>query len=352
MRMNTHLSNLLITDNATLQETIKVIDQGALQIALVIDAQGKLIGVVTDGDIRRALINGVALSETVAGVMNTHPKVAALSDTKQQRLLQLEKHKLFQLPVVDGDGKLLGLETLQDLIKHPQYENPVFLMAGGFGRRLHPYTDTCPKPMLHVGGKPILETIIDNFAQAGFKHFYIAVHYLSHQIKDYFGDGQRWGIEINYVDEHEPLGTAGALGLLPDNLPDLPMIIMNGDILTQIDFPRLLNFHVEHQGVATLCVRNYDYQIPFGVVELKDQRITGIVEKPIHSCFTSAGVYVLNQALVKAVTREKRLDMPDLLNQKIKQNELVTMFPVHEYWMDIGQKADFLRAQGDFSKYF
>ncbi|NOT85653.1 MAG: CBS domain-containing protein [Methylococcaceae bacterium] len=350
--MNNNWNNIKIPPSTSLQETIRVIDQGALQIALVTDEQGKLVGVVTDGDIRRALINGVDLTQPVASVMNANPKVGKRDDSKQQRIVQMEKYKLFQLPILDEEGKLLGLETLQDLYKHPQFDNPVFLMAGGFGRRLHPYTDTCPKPMLHVGGKPILETIIDNFAQAGFKHFYIAVHYLSHQIKDHFGDGQRWGVDITYVDEHEPLGTAGALGLLPDDLPDLPMIIMNGDILTQIDFPRLLQFHTEHQGVATLCVRNYDYQIPFGVVELTNQRITGIVEKPTHSCFTSAGVYVLNQALVKAVTREKRLDMPDLLNQKIAQNELVTMFPVHEYWMDIGQKADFLRAQGDFTKYF
>lgn len=350
--MTNNWQNIQITATTTLQETIKVIDQGSLQIALVINEQGKLIGVVTDGDIRRSLINGIPLTTLVAEVMNTNPKVSMIGDSKQQRIAQMERYKLYQLPIVDKLGKLLGLDTLQELYKHPTFENPVFLMAGGFGRRLHPYTDTCPKPMLHVGGKPILETIIDNFTQAGFKHFYIAVHYLSSQIKDYFGDGQRWGVDITYVEEHEPLGTAGALGLLPEGLPDLPMIIMNGDILTQIDFPRLLNFHNDHHGVATLCVRNYDYQIPFGVVEMKDQRITGIVEKPVHSCFTSAGVYVLNQALVKAVTREKRLDMPDLLNQKIKQNELVTMFPVHEYWMDIGQKADFLRAQGDFSKYF
>jgi dTDP-glucose pyrophosphorylase len=350
--MNDNWKKILITPTTTLQETIQVIDQGALQIALVVDGQGALVGVVTDGDIRRGLIKGLALTHEVSDVMNSNPKVAALQESRQQLIARMEQYQLFHLPVLDTEGKLAGLETLQELYKPPHFDNPVFLMAGGFGRRLHPFTDTCPKPMLHVGGRPILETIVEQFAQAGFKHIYIAVHYLSTQIKDYFGDGQRWGVQITYVDEHEPLGTAGALGLLPEDLPDCPMIVMNGDILTRIDFPELLRFHLKHQGVATLCVRNYDYQIPFGVVELNDQAVTAVVEKPVHRCFTSAGVYVLNPALVKAVARGKRLDMPDLLNQHLAQNASVAMFPVQEYWMDIGQKADFLRAQGDFSRYF
>lgn len=350
--MSNHWHDLTISPTTTLQTTIKIIDQGGVACALVVNERQQFIGIVTDGDIRRALIDGISLTETVADVMNTSPKVGALTDSKQQRIAKMEQHRLFQLPIVDAGGKLLGLETLQELYKHPQHANPVFIMAGGFGRRLHPYTDTCPKPMLHVGGRPILETIIENFAQAGFKHFYIAVHYLSQQIKDHFGDGSNWGVEITYLEEHEPLGTAGALGLLPDHIPDLPMIIMNGDILTQIDFPRLLNFHNDNQAVATLCVRNYEHQVPFGVVELNHKRVTGIVEKPIHTCFTSAGVYVLNAALIKTIRADKRLDMPDLLNQQIQDNALVTMFPVHDYWLDIGQKTDFLRAQGDFAKYF
>ncbi|MCX7089670.1 MAG: nucleotidyltransferase family protein [Methylococcales bacterium] len=350
--MTSNWQKIRITSCTSLQKTIEVIDQGALQIALVVDDQDKLVGVVTDGDIRRALIKGIALTSAVNAVMNPNPKVATAEASKAQLIAVMEKYRLFHLPIVDTQGILLGLETLQALYKQPQFENPVFLMAGGFGRRLHPFTDTCPKPMLHVGGKPILETIIEQFVAAGFKHFYIAVHYLASQIKSYFGDGERWGVSITYVDEHEPLGTAGALGLLPDDLPDIPMIVMNGDILTQIDFPRLLSFHIEHQGIATLCVRNYEHQIPFGVVEFNNQAVTAIIEKPIHSCFTSAGVYVLNHALVNAITAHKKLDMPDLLNQHIQQHALVTLFPVHEYWMDIGQKADFLRAQGDFSTYF
>lgn len=344
--------NALITPDTSLQEAIHVIDKAALQIALVIDDFGKLVGVVTDGDIRRALIRGLSLDRGVAEVMNANPKIASIHDSKTKLIAIMERHNLIHLPVLDLDGKVVGLETLQGLYKQPHFQNPVFLMAGGFGKRLRPLTDTCPKPLLEIGGKPILETILENFVSSGFRNFYIAVHYLADQIKDYFGDGQRWGVQINYVEEHEPLGTAGALGLLPADLSDLPMIVMNGDILTQIDFPRLLAYHDEHQGVATLCVRQYEYQIPYGVVSIDAQRITGIVEKPVHSCFSNAGIYVLNSALLKTIVKQQQLDMPQFLNQQIMEGKVVSMFPVHEYWLDIGRESDFLRAQGEFSKYF
>ncbi len=342
----------LINPNTTLQEAIHVIDKAALQIALVIDELEGLSGVVTDGDIRRALIKGLSLDHSVAEVMNTNPKVASVSDSKTKLIAMMEAYSLIHLPVLDDDGKVVRLETLQGLYKQPQFQNPVFLMAGGFGTRLRPLTDNCPKPLLEIGGKPILETTIENFVRSGFRDFYIAVHYLADQIKDYFGDGQRWGVKIRYIEEHQPLGTAGALGLLPADVSDLPMIVMNGDILTQIDFGRLLDYHNEHKGIATLCVRQYEYQIPYGVVSIDAQRITGIVEKPVHSCFASAGVYVLNQSLVKSIAKQQQIDMPELLNRQIIAGELISMFPIHEYWLDIGKESDFLRAQGEFSKIF
>lgn len=341
----------LIKPDTTLQEAIHVIDKAALQIALVIDELEGLAGVVTDGDIRRALIKGLPLDHSVAEVMNAKPKVASVSDSKTKLIAMMEAHSLIHLPVLDAAGKVVRLETLQGLYKQPQFQNPVFLMAGGFGTRLRPLTDNCPKPLLEIGGKPILETTLESFVRCGFKNFYIAVHYLADRIKDYFGDGQRWGVQISYIEEHEPLGTAGALGLLP-SVSDLPMIVMNGDILTQIDFGRLLAYHNEQKGIATLCVRQYEYQIPYGVVSIEAQRVTGIVEKPVHSCFASAGVYVLNPALVKTIGEQQQIDMPELLNRYIDTGELVSMFPIHEYWLDIGKESDFLRAQGEFSKYF
>ncbi len=344
---------VLIKAETSLRETLSVIDKGALQLALVIDDSERLIGLVTDGDIRRGLIKGMSLDdETVFDVMNKSPRSVGIHDSKALRIAAMEKHQVYQLPVLDSDGKILGLETLQALYKKPKIQNPVFLMAGGFGRRLRPLTDTCPKPLLKVGGKPILETIIENFASAGFKTFYISVYYLAEQIKDYFSDGQGWGVEINYIEEHEPLGTAGAVGLLPDNLVKLPLIVMNADVLTQIDFTLLLEHHEQHQAEATLCVREYEYQIPYGVVRQEDQRVTSIVEKPVHKCFSNAGVYVLNPSLIKSIRQQGRCDMPDLFNQQIETGARVSTFPIDEYWVDIGREADFARAQGEFEKFF
>lgn len=350
--MKQHWQQVLISPETTLRTTIEVIDRAALQIALVIDEQERLVGVVTDGDIRRALIRGLSLETTVGEVMNKRPKVAGLQDGKAQLIAMMEGHHLYQLPVIDEQGRVVRLESLQALYKQPSFPNPVFLMAGGFGRRLRPYTDDCPKPLLEIGGKPILETIIESFVKSGFRQFFIAVHYKADRIKAYFGNGGRWGISITYIEELEPMGTAGAIGLLPDDLPKVPLIVMNGDILTQIDFSRLLAYHNEQQAIATLCVRKYEYQIPYGVVNTDQHKVIGIEEKPLHSCLASAGIYVLDHSLIKAIAAQKTLDMPELLNQQIALGEAVAMFPVNDYWLDIGREADFLRAQGEFTKYF
>jgi len=350
--MKQHWQQVLIRPEASLRTTIEVIDRGALQIALVVDNQEKLVGVVTDGDIRRALIRGLSLEHPVAEVMNKRPKVASLLDSKTQLIAMMEGHHLYQLPVVDERGRVVRLESLQALYKQPSFPNPVFLMAGGFGKRLRPYTDDCPKPLLEIGGKPILQTIIENFVKSGFRQFFIAVHYKADQIKNYFGDGGRWGISISYIDEAEPMGTAGAIGLLPEELPDVPLIVMNGDILTQIDFSRLLAYHNEQQAIATMCVRQYEYQIPYGVVSAEQQRIVGIEEKPLQSCLANAGIYVLDHSLIKSIAEQKKLDMPTLFNQQIALGETVSMFAVNDYWLDIGREADFLRAQGEFAQYF
>jgi dTDP-glucose pyrophosphorylase len=350
--MTEHWLNSLIKPQMSLRQTIAAIDKAALQIALVVDDERHLLGVVTDGDIRRALIQGMSLETAVVNIMNKQPKTVTTQDSVPAIKAVMQRYQLNQLPVVDSQGRIVGLKTLQSMLTPVEYENPVFLLAGGLGTRLRPLTDHCPKPLLKIGGKPILETIIENFAQAGFRQFYIAVHYLADQIKDYFGDGRRWGVRIQYVEEAEPMGTAGAIGLLPDDLPDLPLLVMNGDILTQVDFSRLLEFHQQQQAQATLCVRQYEYQIPYGVVSLEQERVTGIVEKPVHSCFSNAGIYVLEPSQVEAIRLQNAVDMPEFLNFLIRQQKKVAMFPIHEYWLDIGREADFLKAQGEFAHNF
>ena len=343
---------VLIGPQASMKATIEVIDKAALQIALVVDEQQRLLGVVTDGDIRRALIRGVALDTPITQVMNRTPKTVQETTSKTQQIAILRRYGVLQLPIVDQIRGVVGLATLQELYQPAVLANPVVLLAGGLGSRLRPLTDHCPKPLLEIGGKPILQTIIENFARMGFGRFYIAVHYLAERIMEYFGDGSQWGVRIDYIEEREPMGTAGAIGLLPDHVPELPILVMNGDILTQIDFLNLLRYHEEQKASATLCVRQYEYQIPYGVVSLDGQRVAEIVEKPVHSCFSSAGIYVLNPELVTSIRELGHCDMPDLLNRHIAEGERVTTFPIHEYWLDIGREADFLRAQGEFSKFF
>ena len=221
-----------------------------------------LLGIVTDGDVRRGLLQSLTIESPVKEVMNKSPLTAEYGTSRKDLLDIMEREQLLSIPLIKN-GVVAGVETFQNPKDTTIYENPVFLMAGGFGTRLRPLTDNCPKPMLKLADKPILEILINNFIKAGFVNFYISTHYLAHMISDYFGDGSDWNINIQYVHEEEPLGTGGALGLLPDNVPDLPLIIVNGDIVTDVDFERVIQFHNKNNAEATICVRDYEYQIPF-----------------------------------------------------------------------------------------
>ena len=280
--------------------------------------------------------------------MNISP-VTATENTSKNTLIKIMENKgIGAIPIIKNN-KLVGIETYSGAQKSINYKNPVFLMAGGFGTRLRPLTDNCPKPLLEIGGRPLLETVLISFREAGFSNFYISTHYLSSMIREYFGDGSKWGVSISYVHEEEPLGTGGALGLLPDDLPDVPVILMNGDVLTTVNFENLLEFHNQHKAMATMCVREYEYQVPYGVITGDGHKVRSMEEKPLHSFFVNAGIYVVNSEMVKSVIQNEYADMPTLLEQRIKQNDDVLMFPIHEYWLDIGRIDDFKKAQNDFS---
>ncbi len=340
--------NILIGQSSSVKDALRIIDQEALRVGLVIDADQKLLGMVTDGDVRRGILRGISLDAPITKVMNSQPRVALASSSKEELLKLMEKLDILSIPLVDDEGHVVGLQTLRESLLAPVYDNPVFIMAGGFGTRLRPLTDDCPKPMLKVGDKPMLETLILNFKKAGFHDFYISTHYLPSVIHDYFSDGKHLDVSITYVHEETPLGTGGALGLLPDNLPDLPVILMNGDVLTSIDFKKVLAFHNDCNPAATMCVREYEYQVPYGVIEGDGHKITGMVEKPIHRFFINAGIYVISHEMLKSVNKNERIDMPTLLERHIELGKDVLKFPVHEYWLDIGRMDDFNRAQKDF----
>ncbi|MBN8238597.1 nucleotidyltransferase family protein [Marinobacter hydrocarbonoclasticus] len=337
--------NVLIRPDLPLEDAIAVLDKGGLRIALIVQGNDKLVGTLTDGDIRRALLKHIPLTAPVRDVMCDAPHVADVDWSKDKILAVMEDLELLQIPLLDSEGRVVGLETLHGLMERRTVENPVFLMAGGFGTRLKPLTNECPKPLLKVGDKPILELILESLAKAGFYRFFISTHYLPEMIREYFGDGSQWGVNIKYVHEEKPLGTGGALGLLPKDEIDRPLIMMNGDLLTTVNYRGLLDFHLAHDSVATMCVREYKHKVPYGVVQTDGTFIQSMEEKPVQKCFINAGIYVVAPELVQSVGAGQRIDMPSLLEKQISLDQRVAMFPVHEYWLDIGKMDDFRKAQ-------
>ena len=334
----------------TMEVAVKILNQESLRIVLVVDDDERLIGSITDGDIRRGLIRQLPMNTALAEIMHKNPIVTLVGGDKSNILAKMKELDLLQIPIVDSDGRVVGLETLQNLIEKKKFNNPVFLMAGGFGKRLAPLTNNTPKPLLKVGNKPILENVINQFIDAGFYNFYISTHYRAEMVQEYFGDGSNLNVSIRYIYENEPLGTAGSLGLLPDNLPKLPILMMNGDLLTKIDFKELLRFHFQEGEDVTMCVREYDFQVPYGVVETDGKHVISIEEKPVHHFFVNAGIYVLNPSMLDMVDGKSYLDMPQLLEQKMRESGKISIFPVHEYWLDIGQIKHFDQAQRDVSQ--
>ncbi|TKV21681.1 nucleotidyltransferase family protein [Citrobacter sp. wls613] len=345
--MTQQWKNVLVSPESSILEALEIINKEALRVALVVNEDNTLLGVITDGDIRRGLLKNLPLTAEVQQVMNKKPVIASPVLSKKELNNLMSLHGILSIPLVDN-GVIVGLETIASVATTAKYDNPVFIMAGGFGTRLRPLTDNCPKPMLKVGDKPILETVVRSFVKAGFTNLYISTHFLPEVIHQHFGDGDAFNAKITYIHEETPLGTGGALGLLPDSLSDtLPLIMINGDVLTNIDFERLLSFHTNNNADATICVREYDYQIPYGVITGNGNKIVSMVEKPVHHFFVNAGIYVVSPDIFKSVPKNHRIDMPTLLEQFMSKNKDVLMFPIHEYWLDIGRMDDFNRAQAD-----
>lgn len=344
--------NVVLTPKSNIRDAMRTLDETALRIAIVSDENNKLLGTVTDGDIRRGLLKSCDMQDSVTMVMNEKPKTVTQSHTRQQRIDIMDHYDLLALPIVDDDNYLVGLETLHQLLQPKKRDNPVFIMAGGFGTRLRPLTDNCPKPMLRVGDKPMLEHLINQFIALGFHDFYISTHYMPEVIQDHFGDGSDWNVSITYIYEDTPLGTGGALGLLPKNLTNLPLIMMNGDVLTKINFAELLNHHETYKLDATMCVRELEYKISYGVVESENELITNMVEKPTYRYHINTGIYVLSPDCVASVYPNTKIDLPTLLQQRMDMNKKVGIYATHEYWLDIGQMNDFQKAQQDIKTHF
>ena len=344
-------SNSILSDKSTTRDAIELLERSKFGTVFVVGDNSQLIGTITDGDVRRSIMKGIGLDVNILNTVNTSPIVVYQDYNQDEIKGKLKDLSIKHIPVLDGDSRLI------DVVGNPQlhdkvYDNPIFLMAGGFGTRLRPLTNDTPKPMLHVGDRPILETIILEFKKQGFWNFYISTHYLHEKIKHHFHNGEKLGVSIKYVHEDEPLGTAGALSLLPDEAKKMPLILMNGDLLTKANFEKMLDFHNKNNCSATTCVREYDFQVPFGVVESQNYKVRKIVEKPIHKFFVNAGIYVLSINTVKSIRQHQQLDMPDLLNLEIEKGHGVGSFPLHEYWLDIGRVDEFNQAQKDIKGIF
>lgn len=339
--------DLTILQNKKIRDVLKVIDSNATKIAVVINKKNEVIGVVTDGDIRRGLLDGISLDENVSSIMNRNPLVGTKDLNKDQLRDLAISNGVLSIPIINNNvfDSLYNLNTLEN----SNLENPIFIMAGGFGTRIRPLTDDCPKPMLEIAGKPLLEIMLQRFKNLGFKNFYISTHYLSEVIEKYFEDGSKWDVNIQYIYEDKPLGTGGSLSLLPKHKIDLPLILVNGDVITNLNFVKLLKYHNKTSSVATVCIRNHEYKIPYGVIESVNGRVTALIEKPTKFFNTNAGIYVLNPEFLDNLEIKSRIDMPTLIEKKIFNGESVNTFPVHESWIDIGSIEDYNRAQNEIN---
>ena len=342
------IDELCIPETATLHQALMTIQRGAKQIALVVDGASRLLGTVTDGDLRRALLAQTTLSSPVAQVMQRSFKAgsADLSTAEIARILR--SNVIRHLPLLDAEGTLVDLVWISDMLREETVELSAVVMAGGFGSRLHPLTLDLPKPMLPIGDKPLLEILISQLKRAGIKDVSITTHYLPEKIEQHFGDGAAFGVDLNYVSEDFPLGTAGALSFMDHR--DKPVLVINGDILTHVDFRALFAFHQESAADLTVAVRPFEVKLPYGVVDCAGSYVTSLKEKPSMSFFVNAGIYLLEPSVLEYIPTEGRYDMTDLIQRLIGEGRSVASFPVQEYWLDIGQHADYERAQEDFRR--
>jgi dTDP-glucose pyrophosphorylase len=341
----------LIGPDTSIHTLIERFTSQRVQIGLVIDPQRKLIGTVTDGDLRRGLLRGIRTEDPVRDIMNSHPRTIRFGEPRGDILAFMRLEKIKHIPVVDFAGRAVDLITLDGLLEPEQQPYPIVLMAGGEGRRLRPLTEHTPKPMLDVGGRPILETIIRRFADVGFSDFHISVNYRADVIRNHFGSGSALGVNVSYIEEDRPLGTAGPLAQLAAG-NDGPLLVMNGDILSKVDPLQMIDFHRESGAAATMAVRSYEVQVPYGVVDISDNEILGLREKPVSQHFINAGIYVLGRAALDLVPQNQAFDMPQLFDA-CRANDMRTLaYPIEEYWVDFGQMDDYRRANADFASIF
>lgn len=331
--------NALLGSEVTVRQVISNLEATAFQIVMVTSADGVLLGTITDGDIRRGMLRGLTLDSPIEILVHREALVVPPTIDRVTVRHIMRANRIHQLPIVDDRRRVVGLHLWEELDAPVARENLMLIMAGGLGTRLRPHTEECPKPLLPVGGKPMLEHIIERAVESGFRRFVIAVRYLGHMIEEHFGNGERWGVTIDYLREESPLGTAGAVAML-GSLPDGPIVVTNGDVLTDTSYGDLLDYHGRHRAEATMAVRLYEMQNPFGVVQIDGIAIEGFEEKPVIQSHINAGIYVLSPSVVEVLESGEACDMPELFNRLRHEGRRTIVYPVHEPWLDVGRPDD------------
>ena len=333
--------------NSSIKDAIRCLDESSLRIVIVLDNQGRFDGTISDGDIRRGLLKGLDLGSSIESITNRNALVVPPSFGRDMVMQLMSSNQLQQIPVVNEQQCVVGLHLWNEITTPLSRDNWMVLMAGGKGTRLMPHTENCPKPMVLVAGKPMLQHIIERSQQEGFNHFVLAINYLGHMIENYFGDGSRFGVEIEYLREQTSLGTVGALSLL-ERRPETAFIVTNGDVITDIRYGELLDFHMRHHATATMAVRAHEWQHPFGVVQIRGLDIVGFEENPIARTHINAGVYALSPDVLDEITYGEHCDMPTLF-ERVQAKALRTVaYPMHEPWLDVGRPDDLARADDCF----
>jgi len=342
------LKKVCISSDASIAEAIAQLNDAGTGALVVCDVENKLRGLIADGDIRRAVIRRIPLSDPCESIATLQPVCASEPISPSDALHIMNEHDIHQLPLVDGEGRIVDFLLRKDLLPQAQQDMQAVVMAGGYGKRLLPLTEKVPKPMLPVGERPLLELIIHQLRRAGIHDVNLTTHYLPDSISGHFGNGEHFGVRLNYSREENPLGTAGGLRLMPR--PQGPFLVINGDILTGVPFQQMLQYHRTNKAMLTVGVRKYEFQVPFGVVDCDDVRITKIEEKPCHSYFINAGTYMLEPAAWDLIPEGSRFDMTDLIRVLLEAGETVVGFPIMEYWIDVGRHEDYVKAQELVSK--
>lgn len=340
---------LVISPAASIREALEAITKNSRQAVVVVEADGRLAGLVTDGDLRRAMLRGLSLTDPITQAMNAHPTVAPAATDRSEALARMRARGMRHLPLVDGAGRLVDLVWLEDLLDTGRIPNHAVLMAGGDGKRLRPLTEATPKPMLRVGGKPILEVLVERLRAAGVRSFHVTVRHRSEMIEEHFGDGSRYDVSIRYIRELEPLGTAGALTLLGES-PTHPFFLVNGDILTKCDFRGMLAFHTRTGADVTVGTVRQQIELQYGVVEADGDRLTGLSEKPSLDLRINGGIYVIEPAVLARIPRGRVFDATDLIRFLLESGRPVAAFPIRDYWLDVGRLDDFHKADRDVAE--